>query len=199
MSDRLSEQHRLAQVRLGAITATAILQVWPLLDPEQLDATFERWLTAVTPIVGANRAVSIRLATNYLAAHRTNALGIRTPATATLPAGPVDPARLRTSMLVTGPVSIRRAMSRGINIASAADTAAANTARAALRHVLDGGRETILETVRADPRATGYERTTSGSACAFCSDLAGITSADADAISFEAHDGCSCSAAPVYA
>ncbi len=199
MPDPLSEAHRLAQVRLGAVTAAAVVEVWPLLDPRNLDATFRRWLTAVTPIVTANRIVSTRLAANYLTAHRTNLLGAGAEPFTPVAAGRVDPDRLRTSLVVTGPVSIRSAMTRGVTVERAADIAAANTARAAMRHALDGGRESILATIKADPRASGFERTTSGNACDYCTGLAGITSRVEETISFEAHDGCSCSAAPVYA
>jgi hypothetical protein len=102
-----------------------------------------------------------------------------------------------TSLLVTGPLSIKKAMVRGISPARAIPTAEAASSAAAMRHALDGGRQTIAQTLRADNDATGWERRASGNACKFCASLDGKFHRD-DTADFEAHDGCSCSQEPVY-
>jgi hypothetical protein len=136
VAGQLTEAHRLAQVRLGVVTVRQMLAVFHILDPDDIDGTFPDWLTAVAPIVQAQRRSSAELAGRYLA------------------------------------------VSRALQV---------------------GGRETITSTVKADPRAVGYERVTSGSACDFCSMLAdrGAVYGEASA-DFEAHDGCACGAEPVY-
>jgi len=70
----------------------------------------------------------------------------------------------------------------------------------ATRLVLDGGRRTLVESIRADPRAEGWQRVTSGSPCAFCAMVAsrGPAYASERAARFEAHDHCGCSAEPYY-
>lgn len=195
---RLANAHRLAQLQLGAITISRLQAAWPILDPEDLDGTFGDWLLTVTPIVQQQRRASSTLAAAYLTTLRNTELGLDRNFHATV-AGPVELKRLVTSMLITGPASIRSNLARAVPIDKAVDIAQARTSAAAMRHVLNGGRETIVENVRADQRARGWERITSGNACDFCSMLEGRGAVySEDTADFEAHDGCSCSAAPVY-
>ena len=78
----------------------------------------------------------------------------------------------------------------------ATDLALAGVAGAAIRHTLDGGRETVLETTKADPRSSGWERIVSSSACDWCQNLAGeVYPAD---FQFDSHDACHCSNEPAY-
>jgi hypothetical protein len=195
MPAALAEAHRLAQARLGAQVVMTMHSAWPILDPENLDGTFENWLGVVEPIIQANRLTSAGMAAAYLTTLRAQQLGpdgLFTPALA----APGDVEAIRVSMLVTGPVSIRTALGRTANLATAVDVAEARSSAAAMRHVLNAGRETIGETVQHDRRSRGYERVTSGKACEFCASLAGrVFAANAD---FPAHDGCSCSAEPVF-
>lgn len=193
---RLTEAHRLAQARLGADTVRLLVAAFHLLNPDRLDATFERWLATVAPLVQAQRLRSSRLAATYLNAFRTYELGSTFPPVV---ADAADEEGLRTSMFVTGPVALRARLGRGMELRTALDLTVAGAAGAAMRWALNGGRETILNTINADPKAVGYERVTSGNACEFCSMLAdrgavyGEESAD-----FEAHDHCACGAEVVY-
>lgn len=193
---RLTEAHRLTQAKIGALAVLRMRSIWRLLNPDDLDGTFGDWLLAATPIVQAQRAVSARTAASYLAAAKTLSLG---PGRRSAPvlADEIDPAVLATSLLVTGPLSVKRAMTRGVTLDRALDTAQASSAAAAMRHAVDGGRQTILRTVRADPDARGWQRVASGNACKFCSELDGKFHRD-DTADFPAHDGCSCSQEPVY-
>lgn len=191
----LTEVHRLAQLRLGTRTVVQLRAVWPLLDPDDLDGTFPTWLSAVQPIVESNRFQSTELAAAYFAALRLQHLG---DAGSVVRAEALDPNVLATSMLVTGPVSIRSNLTR-MTMAAATDIAESRVAGAAMRHTLNAGRETITSSIRADRRALGYQRIASGNACAFCSMLAdrGAVYGENSA-SFEAHDRCGCTAEPVF-
>lgn len=196
---RLTEAHRLAQARLGADTANRILATFGLLDGTDLDGSFDRWLRVALPIIQARRSTSATLAANYLTTFRTLELGMAAPrVTPTLAdAAPVD--AVTTSLVVTGPAAIKSAIARGISLPAAIQTAQTTAARAGMRHALNGGRETITATTRADPRARGWARVTSAKACDFCSMLAGRGAVYGEATAdFQAHDGCSCSAEPVY-
>ena len=196
---RLTEAHRLAQARLGAATVRDLGTVWPLLDPADLDGTFDRWLRAVSPVVGRQRAASTTLAANYLAQLRAAELAGDIKPFPAIRARPVPTDQLAASMLVTGPASIRSSLARGVPFERAVDTAQANTSRAGMRHALGGGRETVLETVKADKRAGGWARATSGDPCAFCAMLASRGPVySEDTVDFQSHDGCSCQAEPVY-
>lgn len=192
----IAEAHRLAQLRLGARVVALMRAAFRILDPQDLDKTFVEWLATVEPIVANGRRLSAQMAAAYLIETRRKAVGFDGNFVPTLSSTP-DARALRASLLVTGPVSIKNAMTRGVKLANAVDVAGARTAAAAMRHALDGGRETILETVRRDDRATGWRRLVSGRACKFCSSLEGVVTGE-QAAGFEAHDGCSCSAEPVF-
>lgn len=194
---RLTLAHKRAQTRLGIQAVTAMGAIWPLLDPADLDATFPRWLTAAVPVIQSQRTGSARLAANYLAAFKALELGVGASQTVPALAERADVPTVTTSLLVTGPLSVKRAMARGIPLAKAVDTARASSAASAMRHVLDGGRETVTRTIKADRDATGWQRVASGNACKFCASLDGKFHRD-DTANFAAHDGCSCTQEPVY-
>lgn len=67
------------------------------------------------------------------------------------------------------------------------------------RRIVNFSRVTVMRSSIADPSATGWQRTGSGS-CAFCALLIGrgavYTEASAD---FASHDHCNCSASPAFA
>lgn len=195
---RLTEAHRLAQIRLGAGVVARMHAAWRLLDVEDLDGTFPSWHEVVTALVQVSRRNSATLAANYLATFRALELGLGTALNPVL-AEAVNARALATSMLVTGPVSIRSALARGVSLEQAARTAEGRTAGAAMRHALDGGRQTLVRTTSSDRRALGWARATSGSPCAFCAMLASRGPVyGADAVDFKTHDHCSCVPEPVY-
>lgn len=192
---RLTEAHRLAQARLGAQTVARLRAVFPVLDPSDLDRTYPTWLAAALPIIQLQREASSRLAANYLAAFKQIETG--RPAPAVITADPAPPDAVATSLLVTGPISLKKAATRGVPLNRALSVAQAASSASAMRHVLNGGRETIVRTVDADPDAVGWQRVTSGRPCQFCSELAAQGTAPASA-DVQCHDGCSCTAEPVW-
>lgn len=197
---RLTEAHRQAQARLGAVVVRQILATWPLLDPEDLDASVRRWLAVTVPLVASNRRTSARLAANYLTTFRALELGVEVEPASPVLAEDVDTRQVATSLVVTGPAVVRRALARGDQPARALRLAQTTSARAAMRHVLNGGRETVTGTVQTDRQALGWARATSGRSCAFCSMLASrgpVYRSEATA-DFHSHDGCNCSTEPVY-
>ncbi len=197
-AQRLTEAHRVAQARLGARTVTQLVDAWALIDPADLDATTERWLRTAARLVQAQRTASAQLAASYLTTFRRLELG--RPGTLDLViAERLDAQQALTSLTVTGPVRVKLATARGATIEDASTAGMTESARAGMRLALDGGRSTIVGSLRNDPQAHGWARATSGSPCAFCAMLAGRGPAFAEeSAGFEAHDGCSCTAEPVY-
>jgi len=195
---RLTEAHRLAQARIGARTVRQMLAAWSLLDPRDLDRTLARWLRVVLPLIGAQRLSSTQLAASYLVGFRAIEVGPGTFAPRL--AGGANAKALITSLTVTGPVSVKMARARGETLERAFGLGQSMSARAGLRFALDGGRETLLESVRADSRALGWARATSGNPCAFCAMLAsrGGVYGSEDTAGFQSHDGCQCGAEPIY-
>jgi hypothetical protein len=192
----LTEAHRVQQARLGADTVRQMHTLFRVLDPANLDRTVERWLSLAVPLVQAQRTKSSAAAGRYVAAFRTAETGA---AIAPVLADTAPAAALLTSLTVTGPVALKRAAARGVELDQAVDLATVQVGKAAMRHALNGGRDTITQTVSSDPRALGWARAVSGKPCAFCAMLASRGPVYAkDTAGFDAHDGCSCSAEPVY-
>lgn len=206
---RLTEAHRLAQARLGAETVRQIRAAWALLDPDDLDGTVGRWLQVAVPIVQAQHNVSARLAANYVATFRSLELGVSATRFAPVLSQGAQRRAVTTSLIVTGPASVKAAMRRGVPIERALDVAEARSAAAAMRHALAGGRETLTHSIDADRQAIGIARFAGGRACAFCAMLASrgpiyksrATAAGsrttADGL-HKVHDNCHCSFEPVY-
>ncbi len=196
----VTEAHRLAQAQLGREVAAIVIRSWAVLDPEALDATVERWLNLLLPVIDARRATSAGIAANYLRTFRTLELGSRAARFAPLLAAPLEAAAITTPLTVTGPVALKRGTARGVPLARSVEHAQSSTARTAMRLVTDAGNETIMRTVAADPKALGFARVTSGSPCAFCAMLAsrGGTYRTERSARFEAHDGCNCKPEPIY-
>lgn len=71
---------------------------------------------------------------------------------------------------------------------------------AAVKYVLDAGRQTIAESTRADPEGVGWRRVPNAGACNFCRDLAGQGGVYRSEMSstFASHDACKCSAEPSW-
>lgn len=194
----LTEGHRLAQLRLGASTVRLMRSTWPLLDPTDLDGTVERWLRVTVPLIDRQARQSTLLAGQYVQAFRTLEVGVD-PGYAPVLAPPPDRNAVTTSLTVTGPVRIREQMTRLIPLAQAARIAESAMAAAGMRHALNGGRDTIIGSTRADRLALGWVRVVSGNPCAFCLMLASRGPVyRAETAGFQAHDSCSCSAEPVY-
>lgn len=199
----LTEAHRLAQVRLGAQTVRDLLNIFPLLDPTDLDATTARWLRVAAPIIRTRRDTSATLAANYVNIFRTLELGDKARPVVPVLAETVTAERLATSLLVTGPVALKQAMTRGVLLGQAVRTASTTSARAGMRHALNGGRDSIIETVAKDKTALGWARATSGAPCAFCAMLASRgpvykTKTSAGGEGHRYHDSCNCIPEPVY-
>ncbi len=195
---RLTAAHRQAQIRVGALTVQRMRDAWRILDPSDLNGSFAAWLRTVEPIIQAQRAVSAQVAARYVAAFRVAEAGSPLPGGAVLAAA-APSEQIATSMLVSGPVSLRKQLIRGVQFGRAVDVSQAQSAGEGMRIALNGGRETVLDTVRADPRSVGWARAASGNACAFCALLASRGPVyREETVDFEAHRHCSCSAEPVY-
>lgn len=195
---RLTRAHNLAQLRLGVVGTRQMLSAWPLLDLHDLDGTFERWLRVVTRLTQAQRQASASLAARYYTTFRA-VEAPEAPAFVPVLAAEVDTNALTGALVVNGPATLRRAVGRGVPLADAAGLARAESARASMMHVLDGGRQTVNRSVAADQRAIGWARVASATACAFCSMLASRGPVyKADTVDFLTHKGCACGTEPVF-
>jgi hypothetical protein len=194
---QLTEAHRLAQIRLSAQTVARLLDVWPLLDVENLDATSRRWVTAALSVVQQQRTASERLALAYFTRFRAVEVPDAAPFTPPLPA-PLPASEATTSLLARGPYRLKSLMAQAVPLATAADSASAASASAGARHVLNGGRQALVAAADADPEARGHRRVTASGCCAFCALLSARSYDGLSSKFFEAHDNCSCSSEVMY-
>lgn len=106
----------------------------------------------------------------------------------------------RVSVIVTGPVSQKQKATQGKPLERARDESLAESAGEAARHVLTGGRRSLLTLLDQDPQAVGWARVTDGDPCAFCAMLSGrgIVYKTQQSAGFEAHPNCACTAEPAY-
>lgn len=120
---------------------------------------------------------------------------------------------VQASLEILGPINIKSKISRGQTPEQAARKALVEASMGAMRHVLEGGRETNVTAMRNDGRLLGWVRVTDGNPCSFCAMLAsrgvswgpyGKTSFDKSDARFDGtgrfkvHNGCCCGLEPVY-
>lgn len=191
---QLTAQHRRAQLQVRARALRDYTRVWPLWLGDR--DSFDRLVAASLPLVTVHHQVSAALAAAYYDTFRRaeRVPGRPTPKVATL-----EPPKVAASLYVTGQVMTGKALAAGQSPQAAMRTALTRTSMAVVRHVLAGERDTLVESSREDPQADGWQRVTSGRACAFCAMLAsrGVVYSE-DTAGFEAHDGCGCGAEVAY-
>lgn len=194
---QLTVQHRSAQLAVRAVTLRQVLGVWPAFDPQHIATSWPPVENALMAIIGQRRTDSATTAAAYFQSFRAAERigGTAAPVVSTF--GASAAARAQTSLQVTGFVTTERLTA--LRYPDPARTALVRVSGAVVRHVLDGGRETLIASVRADRRALGWARATSGNPCSFCAMLASRGPAYGERTGdFQSHDHCACSLEPVY-
>lgn len=194
----LTEAQRLAQVGLRAAALRDVVEIWAGLDPERLDASWGAVSRALMAVVADRREQSATVARAYYGGFRA-AEGVPGPAPAVPLVADAEAALAgaRVSLEVTGPATVRRLTAQ--HFPDPATVALVRVAGAVQRHVLDGGRDVLQRLSRADARALGYSRVTSGRACAFCAMLASRGAVyKRDTARFRSHDHCACTVEPLF-
>ena len=192
------DAYRLEQARLAGRAATVALSAWQaFVDPVGLDATFPLFSLAVGAMVQDMSSEAAQAATEFYGAQR-EAAGV--PGTAPRATFRPDPRAVTGSLIVQGPVSVKRAMTAGRTVVEADAAAASKVAAAAYRHVANAGRLTVARKVLADPGAYGYARASDGNPCAFCAMLVSrgpVYKRDSGTGS-KYHDRCGCYLVPSF-
>jgi hypothetical protein len=191
----LTQQHRSAQLAIRSGVLRDVQQLWQTVDPADLSHTIRPFADASSVLVRDGNRRSAALAGRYVDQLRQ---AERVRGALAILAG--DPPRrhviagaLRGSAL-RGIITARQA---GFSLDAAARRGFVRAAGSASSLVLDGGRQVVEETVRADRHAVGWMRVTSADPCAFCASLAAEGPTKSREIhAFHDHDGCSVE--PVY-
>lgn len=184
---------------VDAAVATVLGIQAETLDPWDLDGSAPRYEAAATAALRDYRESLARQSTATYSA-------LREIETADLPRRPppyvpvlaaVDAVSLATSLRVTGPVAVKRAMKKGLPYALS--SAASQTAGMATRVVEGGGRGVMIGNSRRDPAARGWLRRSGGTPCPFCAMLISRGPVYTEVTArFAAHDNCHCKAVPFF-
>lgn len=193
----LTERHRVVQLGIRAQALRDFSRLWPLWTPTD-SRSFADLVTATTTLVRVYQPISAAAAASYFTAFRASE-SVDGTAVPTLAAAPAD-AMLAASLYATGETATRKAIDGGRAPDEAMQAAFVRTSGAISRHILDGGRDTIISSVAADPEALGWARVTDGAPCYFCLTLAsrGPVYKTEESADFQAHDHCGCAAEPFY-
>ena len=195
----LAEEHRILQVQLTERLAPLLAEVYmKTIDPMNLDATFPRYLAAVSKLLGVGRAQSDALARRYYM--RAASLAGATPeALAEVALSPILAEQVAVSLQVTGVATVKQQVAKGVPLDAAQRFGLAATIAAAKRIILDGGREMLIETSKRDRNVDGWARITDGSSCAFCAMLVSRGPVFSEkSVSFRSHDRCGCGVRLVF-
>ena len=193
----LTQQHRAQQLLLRRATVAQVSRLWPALDWARLDATYPEFALQVAALVQKNRQTSAGLAAQYLRAFRS-ASGV--PGEVKLVfAEPLIVDQFATSLRVTSVVTAKKAAATGAAPELAMRNALTQATGSMARLVLDAGRDTVVQTIRSDRAAYGWQRVLGGGGCDFCQMLASRGAVyKEDTANFESHDHCGCTSEPVY-
>lgn len=190
----LAVVHRKAQLAIRAQAMSDMARLWPAMDWRALDQSFPAWFQSMAALIAGHRILSSSAAARYLRSARF-AAGIPGDAPVVLAAA-VPEEKLRVALATTAVWGAKAASVQGVSANQAMANAFVRSSGAATRLILEGGRQTITETAKADGRAVGMRRVTSANPCDFCAQLATNPELQFD---FQAHDHCGCSAAVTYA
>jgi hypothetical protein len=186
----------------------AFRRIWPNANWAEFAPRFDGWVKGEAfTLTQGMKTRAANLGGTYFSAFR---VAERIPGGARVRvANKLDLEQFIIAMRATALVSLTRAQSLSRNaideehaehyLDEGNEHALNATLGAVTRLALDGDRQTVLESIRTDRVARGYQRVTDGNACDFCQMLAerGAVYGDESA-SFEAHDKCGCSAEPAF-
>ncbi|OZV74777.1 hypothetical protein CA850_29815 [Micromonospora echinospora] len=201
----LAESYRVTQAKVATEAAAGVaLAVKTLLNPANLTKSFPAYAAAAGKIIADARVKAAEQGGAFYLAHR-KASGV-TGAMPEIAWAPQLPAgQLATSLLVTGPVAVKKAFTMGASVPQALAAAEVKAAGAAYRHTANGGRGTIKGTAYRDAKAIGWARVSDGRPCDFCAMLASrgavyesATTAGLTDDGDRYHDNCGCFVVPVY-
>lgn len=217
----LTNAHRAAQARRGALLAYAIARLWTrTVKPANLEETTTAFMRLAVALIGRERKKSIQLTRAYYPRFRE--LEIPDAPKFELPEIPeLDVPKIETSLRVTGPIAYQKkvAAAKQLDLTpelerafldEAFATAAQTTSAAAVRHTLDGGRDQMRAAADADQKVIGWARVTRDAPCFFCAMLASRgpvygdkVFADSNSLftgagTAKVHDACQCTMEPAY-
>ena len=190
----LTEWHRRQQITIGLDAELEARAQFDRLDVSALDRTTPAWLAATAGLLMSRRAQSSAAARSYVEEFREAEGEIPSPVVT------ADRGRrlIEGTLMLVGPIAIKRAISRGVSPAEAYGVARRAVTAQAPKLAMSGGRETVLGSARR--RGSRWRRVTDADPCAFCGMLAGRGPVySSETVLFPLHKGrCGCTAEEVF-
>lgn len=190
---QLTELQRRRQLQVRARTVADLMVLWPAFDLADIDGTWGPLEAGLVTLILARRRESSAVASDY---YRTFRSVEGVPGRPQVRLADVPDRELMVATLrIVGPIGAKKQIARGVRSVDA-DTLT-RVAGSVTRQVLDGGRQTLTESLRQDRRGRGWRRVTDSDPCAFCAGIAdkGVVG---DNVAFAAHDHCGCTAEPAF-
>ena len=203
---QLTDKHRRDQVRLAITADSQARRLWDsTLDLHDLRGTQPIWKKTMIDLLARWYQLSARMATRYLPQHREASIG-QPGSEVTIAIPRFDKQQAAKEFDWMGATNIMWHLAKGQTEEAA--WAAARSLFLGMFHeaVLTGGRRTIQEWAKKDPRAIGWRRVSDGAPCAFCAMLVSRgpvylsekTALKADTPSGKYHAHCGCTVEVVY-
>lgn len=191
---KLTEKHRVDQLRLASRVEADIRRLRPDLDVDDLSGSW-RFRAHVNKIVEDGFSESVEIAAQYMERFPLVEAGV----SETIIRPVYNPYLVEIHTQSSGIAVAKRRIGQGATASEATGQAVNALAATVVQDVLAGGRSLIDSTVRYSGRAGGYRRVTDSKPCAFCAMLAsrGPVYSQESAF-FESHGHCGCTAEPVY-
>lgn len=166
---RLTEEHRLAQLAIGARAALNSEALWQLLDPLDIDGSRARWVAASTHAAELTFNTSVTAASLYVTSYQA----VEVPGSDRVVLQPrFDKRRVARDLDLAGPQYVKSLIGRGYSPHEAKQYAHSRILGVGRKHAMDGGRGLIDSTASNDRRSIGYRRVTGPDPCTFCAMLA---------------------------
>lgn len=200
----LTDRHRRSQVRLAITADSQARRLWDSsLNPADLDASQPVWKQTMLNLLETWYHISQQEALLYLPQFRQAEHGGRTGIRVAVPRFDRDAVGDQLGWM--GSTNVKWHLSMGQTQQDAYEAARRLFLGAFHEAVLAGGRGTVQEWARKDPRAIGYRRVADGNPCTFCAMLVGrgpVYTSERKALSQRGggayHPHCGCTVEVVY-
>lgn len=196
---RLTDAHQARTLALRDRTVAAIASAWAMIDWQDLDGSFRRWLPAASHAVTVAQAEAVRMSSAYLSLFveaETAAPGEAPPADPDSYAGLTRDGRRVAANLAAALVATKLAVAHRRPQRDALNAGLAHAVRVARLEVVDAGRRALTDSMEAEPRVVGWRRVARLRACGAClADADGRTHRPSAMLRI--HSSCGCAQEPV--